>query len=98
MADDLLRVERIEPELVAATSHFGQNAEFHPTKARMGEELPDHNQNGSGHTKNSYAFTTYLEMRNQHSPTQGGQFQPSATPRVENASLDNIEGGEGRVH
>lgn len=39
--DLLRRQERVEPELVAAASNLGRYAEFHPTKARLGEELPD---------------------------------------------------------
>lgn len=39
-AERLKKQERVEPELVAAASHFGKYAEFHPTKARLGEELP----------------------------------------------------------
>lgn len=41
MAENLRRQERREPKLVAAASHFGRFVEFHPTRARPGEELPD---------------------------------------------------------
>lgn len=40
-AEELRRQERIEPELVAATSNFGRFVDFHPTKARVEEDLPD---------------------------------------------------------
>lgn len=40
-AENLPRKERVERELVATTSHFGRFVEFHPTKARLKEELQD---------------------------------------------------------
>lgn len=36
-AEKLSRQERIEPELVAATTHLGEYSEFHLTRAREGE-------------------------------------------------------------
>lgn len=41
LAEKLKLQERVEPELVAAASHLGQHAKFHPTRASLGEELPD---------------------------------------------------------
>lgn len=40
LAKKLKMQERVEPELVAAASHLGQFAKFHPTRASPGEELP----------------------------------------------------------
>lgn len=41
MAENLARHEKVEPELVAATTHLGQFTKIHPTIATPGECLPE---------------------------------------------------------
>jgi hypothetical protein len=40
-AEQRMREERIEPELVAATAHQGRYATIHNTRATLGEKLPE---------------------------------------------------------
>lgn len=61
-AEDLRRKERVEPELVAAASHFGRDAEFHSTKARPGEELPNNlYRSSAGFLINKQAMAVKLD-------------------------------------
>lgn len=50
LAERLARHEKVEPELVAATTHLGQFTKIHPTRATPGETLPE------GVTRSSSGF------------------------------------------